>query len=632
MTETARNWSLDNQRYLSAALRTLGLRLADIPPATAEQEDAVAIATDMRYPPALETLRECFSLSEFERDIVLLCAGVELDAKFAEGCPSLPTFGLALSRLEKPHWSALTPASPLRRWRLVELGAGVSPTSSPLRIDERILHYLTGISYLDERLQPLVTLVPAPREVTVSHRMAVDRIKAAFRDKREWPLVQLGGNDQTAKEAVAALACAELDLQLHALRGADVPTGARDRDNLARLWEREALLHRGALLVSVESADARAVLPFVEQVHGLIVVTSDEPLALGARPVLRLDVDRPPPSEQHAAWLRHLGPLGERIDGDLRHVVSQFDFGLHTIRAASAQLDAVPDTDKPGQALWEICRSQSRPRLDDLAQRIEPAATWEDLVLPEEQLATLRDIAAHVRQRFQVYQMWGFATKGSRGLGISAVFSGPSGTGKTMAAEVLAAELHLDLYRIDLSSVVSKYIGETEKHLRRLFDAAEEGGAVLLFDEADALFGKRSEVKDSHDRYANIEVSYLLQRMDAYRGLAILTTNMKNALDAAFLRRIRFVVQFPFPDAQQRRDIWRRIFPNQTPTEGLDFDQLKRLSVTGGSIRAIALDAAFMAADSGAPVGMRHMLQAARREYLKLEKPMADSETSGWLG
>ena len=175
-----------------------------------------------------------------------------------------------------------------------------------------------------------------------------------------------------------------------------------------------------------------------------------------------------------------------------------------------------------------------------------------------------------MRHRAKVYDEWGFAEQSNRGLGLSALFSGPSGTGKTLAAEILANELRLDLFRIDLSAVVSKYIGETEKNLRRVFDAAEEGGAVLLFDEADALFGKRSEVKDSHDRYANVEVSYLLQRMEAYRGLAILTTNMKEALDPAFLRRLRFVVQFPFPDQAHRAEIWRRIFPAKTPTDELD--------------------------------------------------------------
>jgi SpoVK/Ycf46/Vps4 family AAA+-type ATPase len=240
------------------------------------------------------------------------------------------------------------------------------------------------------------------------------------------------------------------------------------------------------------------------------------------------------------------------------------------------------------------------------------------------------EIAVHARHRSKVFDDWGFADRSIRGSGVAALFAGPSGTGKTFAAEVLAADLALDLYRVDLSQVVSKYIGETEKNLRLIFDAAEGGGAVLLFDEADALFGKRSEVKDSHDRYANIEVSYLLQRMETYRGLAVLTTNLKTALDAAFLRRLRFIVQFPFPDAIGRAEIWRRIFPPQTPVEGLDAEKLARLAVSGGTIRNIALSAAFLAAQSGQPVQMRHLLQAARTEYVKLEKPLADSEVAGW--
>ena len=251
-------------------------------------------------------------------------------------------------------------------------------------------------------------------------------------------------------------------------------------------------------------------------------------------------------------------------------------------------------------------------------------------MLPEAQSTILHDIARQIRQRLKVYETWGFASKSARGLGISALFAGVSGTGKTMAAEALADELRLELYRIDLSQVISKYIGETEKNLRRVFDAAEGSSAILLFDEADALFGKRSEVKDSHDRYANVEISYLLQRMEAYRGLAILTTNMKDALDQAFLRRIRFVIQFPFPDEVLRAEIWRRIFPEQTPTEDLDISRLARLNVTGGNIRNIALYAAFLAADADQPVRMSHLLQAARAEFAKLEKPLTTAEIGGW--
>ena len=268
--------------------------------------------------------------------------------------------------------------------------------------------------------------------------------------------------------------------------------------------------------------------------------------------------------------------------------------------------------------------------MDDLARRIESRAGWDDLVVPEPQRRILEDLVACVRYRTRVYDDWGFATRDCRGLGVTALFCGVSGTGKTLAAEVIANELELDLYRIDLSGVVSKYIGETEANLRRIFDAAEDGGSILLFDEADALFGKRSEVKDSHDRYANIEVSYLLQRMEAYRGVAILTTNAREALDAAFLRRIRFAVQFPFPGPAERLEIWRRIFPDALPRTGIDAEKLARPAIAGGNIRNIAVNAAFGAARDGSPLTMRHLLDAARAEFGKIEKTLSGAETEGW--
>jgi SpoVK/Ycf46/Vps4 family AAA+-type ATPase len=311
------------------------------------------------------------------------------------------------------------------------------------------------------------------------------------------------------------------------------------------------------------------------------------------------------------------------LNGQVEVFTAQFDLSAASLRAVAAQA-------RSPEALWDACRAQSRPRLDDLAQRIETRAGWSELVLPAPQLAMLREIVAHVRQRSKVYETWGFAKKSTRGLGLSALFAGASGTGKTLAAEVLANELRLDLYKIDLSQVVSKYIGETEKNLRRVFAAAEEGGAILLFDEADALFGKRAEVKDSHDRYANIEVSYLLQRLEAYRGLAILTTNMKDAIDPAFMRRIRFVVQFPFPDTTERIEIWRQMFPVLTPLDGIDVARLARLHIAGGNIRNIALNAAFLAADANEPVRMNHVLRAARTEYAKIEKPLTPAEIGGW--
>jgi SpoVK/Ycf46/Vps4 family AAA+-type ATPase len=313
----------------------------------------------------------------------------------------------------------------------------------------------------------------------------------------------------------------------------------------------------------------------------------------------------------------------------LNDIASQYRLSARRV-ARGAALVAGADSAVDIATLHQFCRASGQT-ISDLAQPIVLRASWNDLVLPESQRRSLQQLAVHARHRITVYHDWGFADKSARGLGIATLFSGESGTGKTMAAEVLANVLGLALYRIDLSAVVSKYIGETEKNLRKLFDAAEDIGAILLFDEADALFGKRSDVKDSHDRYANIEVSYLLQRMEAYRGLAILTTNNKAALDTAFQRRLRFAVHFPFPDAVQREAIWRGVFPANTPLDCLDYKKLARLNVTGGNIRNIALSAAFLAAESGSPVNMSHLLRAAQLEAAKTEKSPSDAEVRGWV-
>jgi SpoVK/Ycf46/Vps4 family AAA+-type ATPase len=336
---------------------------------------------------------------------------------------------------------------------------------------------------------------------------------------------------------------------------------------------------------------------------------------------LALRVDKPVPEEQQRLWRQALqtGP-GDTLP---QRLATQFRFGAREIAEHAASPQAT-------HSLWQRCREAARPRLEALAQRVTSSATWADLVLPDTARQTLRLIAAQLQHRHRVHTDWGFAERSGRGLGLSALFFGDSGVGKTLACEVLANELQLDLYRIDLSAVVSKYIGETEKNLRSVFDGAEDTGAILLFDEADALFGKRSEVKDSHDRYANIEVGYLLQRMEAYRGLAVLTTNQRAALDAAFLRRLRFVVNFPFPDQAQRERIWRCSFPAALPRGEIDFAKLAKLPLAGGAINNIVLNAAFFAAADDAPVQMQHLAQAAQLEAAKQERPGADSQTRGW--
>ncbi len=623
------DWQAANQRHLSAALAVLAATIEGTPSDEAEAELRAA-AGAMPAPPALEALAAGFGLSPFERDIVLLCAGPELDASFP--LRSAPTFGLALARLPDAHWTALGPAAPLRRWRLVEVGAGATLAESPLRAEERVLHYLTGVSYTDERLQGLLAPVDALPELPAWHQELADRMAAALARSSEATL-QLDTRDVGAARAVAVAACASIGLRVVALEGADIPATASERDGLARLWEREAVLGGGVLLLELGEPDGepelRSAASFVDGVHGPLLISGRAALATRRRPVVRLEPRRPSAAERADLWRAALGETATSLNGSVDALASQFDIGANGIRSAAAAA-AAEEPERAETVLWDACRAWSRPGLDGLARRIEPAAGWDDLVLPERQREILRELSAHVRRRATVYDDWGFGAQASRGLGVSALFAGASGTGKTMAAEVLAGELALDLYCVDLSSVVSKYIGETEKNLRRVFDAAEGGGAILLFDEADALFGKRTEVKDSHDRYANIEVSYLLQRMEAYRGLAVLTTNMKEALDAAFMRRLRFVVQFPFPDAAQRAEIWRRIFPERTPTEGLRIEELARLNLAGGNIRSIALNAAFLAADAGEPVRMSHLARAARTEYAKLEKPLIETGVGSW--
>jgi MoxR-like ATPase len=648
--DAAATWREANRRYLTNALAVVQIWLdharseragaADPPDQEAALADLAAAAKAMPAPPAIDAVAAAFELSSFERDVLLLCVGVELDGAFAASCAaaqsetaaqSHPTFRLALSVLPNPHWSALSPAAPLRRFRLVEIEPGRTLTGSALRIDERVLHHIAGVPHLDERLAALVEpmrVVPAPAP---SHAAIAARIVALWArasSSGSTPIVQLSGPDGDSKRAVAAAACAEIGARLYAFP-AQLVGGGADELTLARLFTREAALAGSALLIDCDDLDladvarSTVVSRLLDRTPGLLFVTTRERGRVAGRPAALFEVAKPTPAEQRALWTTALGAGGVWPAPTIELLVSQFDMGAAAIDSARLAALAEPDAEAdPGRALWDACRAHARPRLDDLAQRIEVAAGWDDLVLPEVQLNMLREIAVHVRQRAKVYEAWGFASKGGRGLGVSALFAGASGTGKTMAAEVLAATLRLDLYRIDLSRVISKYIGETEKNLRRVFDAAEEAAAILLFDEADAIFGKRSEVKDSHDRYANIEVSYLLQRMEAYRGLAILTTNMKGALDTAFLRRIRFVVQFPYPDAAQRAEIWRRAFPPGTPIEGLDLQKLARLNVAGGNIRNIAINAAFLAAEAGGPVRMAEIMRAARSEYAKMERPL----------
>jgi hypothetical protein len=491
------------------------------------------------------------------------------------------------------------------------------------------------VNLVDTRLNTLIQARPLPEWIAAEHTLTATKAEGVFAAYAQYsPILHLCGDDPSGQEDAATLAAHNTGLQLFVVQAADLPPIGADLDQFSILWQREARLVPGALLIQAEpggfNAPARRL---AERLPGLVFLASREPVRL-TRAFLRFDVNKPQPMEQKRLWQKALGPAVASFNGTLDHLSEQFRLSARMIFSTGSVMASRVTSSKdsvPPEDLWNACRSLARPKLEDLAQRLVPSAGWDDLVLPEPQKQVLRQLAGQVRHRMQVYETWGFSAKGRRGLGVSALFTGESGTGKTLAAEVLARELSLDLYRIDLSAVVSKYIGETEKNLKQVFDAAEEGGVLLLFDEADALFGKRSDVKDSHDRYANIEVGYLLQRIEAYEGLAILTTNLKSSLDKAFQRRLRFTVNFPFPDANQREAIWSRVFPANTPTAGLDSRKLAQLNVTGGNIRNIALNAAFLAAEATKSVEMGHLLQAARLEAQKIERPLSDAEIRGWV-
>ena len=646
-------WSEANNIFLTAAIQWLRQLLrqedstntngeASIASEIQKSFETMTAAAAISKPPALMTISQQLGLSTFEERLLLLCAAMELDTGIASLCARAqdiperpyPTFALALTLFEQPRWDVLSPERPLRYWRLLEITrtSSIPLTVSPLVADERVVSYIKGLNYLDSRLRPY--LMPAdvadPLELPPSQKVYADKALQTLIDSPDdlpVPVIQLAGIDKTSKQLVAHVVASSLGLQLYTLPTHLIPAEVGELDAFARLWERESLLLPIALhldahdldMESPEDSKATLILRFLARSNGVFFLdTHDIWWGLG-RQSFDIDVSKPTPKEQLNAWTNALGSADGHLPVQLS---SQFHLNTVTIdKIARQAINTSRERDKPlGDQIWNACLAHTRPQLDALAQRITTHISWDDIVLPDQELGLLRHIAAQVKQRSTVYDTWGFRQRTSRGLGISVLFAGESGTGKTMAAELLANDLELNLFRIDLSGVVSKYIGETEKNLRKLFDAAEDGGALLFFDEADALFGKRSEVRDSHDRYANIEVNYLLQRIEAYQGLAILATNLKSSLDDAFIRRLRFVVTFPFPTKKFRLQMWQQVFPEQTPLREIDYERMAGFRLTGGSIFNIALNAAFIAADAGKPVDMRYLLEATRIEFFKRER------------
>jgi adenylate kinase family enzyme len=594
-------------------------------------------------PPALDAFAERFALTSFERAVVCLAVAPEIDPGFER------LFGYVQDDLTKRRatvplalalygdggldwlraWDAFLPDGVLGRFALVSVDSG----DRSLRIDPRVCDYMLGVNRIDERAAEVLRPVRgAP--LTPSLQDLAGRVALLIGNLPERARINLLGPKGSGKRSVARAAVERLGLQLQEVDSGCLPGERAELSEVLKLLEREAVLLGLAFYIDAdkvgEGTVRRAVDDAVARLDAVFLVGSTERWPC-ERELLPVRVPKPDRADQQLLWREALGDLSASLNGGLSAVAEQFDLGPAAIARAveftqlRARLNG-SGADLTTEDLWAACREQTAWALDELAQRIDPCHEWRDIVLPDDVFAQLREIAAQVANRARVYGEWGFGAKLSRGRGITALFAGASGTGKTLAAEILARELELDLYRVDLAGVVSKYIGETEKNLRRVFAAAEESGAVLFFDEADALFGKRSEVRDSHDRYANIEINYLLQRMEAYSGFAVLATNMKSQLDQAFARRIRFVVDFPFPDSASRRRIWAGVFPREAVVESLDFEFLSRLEIAGGNIKNIAVNAAFLAAAERTPIRMTHVMRAARREYAKIPKLVVESE------
>lgn len=604
-------------------------------------------------PPSLVILARQLGLSSFDTDVLSLCLAMELDTRVASLCAkaqddankTFPTFALAFALFDNPDWNSLSPNSSLRYWRLLEINQAGNQTltNAALAVDERIVNYIKGLNYLDDRLTPLLDpmgIQSVTETLPESQQILVDNIIQRLtlsRNREKSPVIELLGNDSSSKHLVAGQVVSKLGLALQVIGSKAIPQQMGDFETFTRLWHRESFLMPLALYVDAnDSSDIEKyqLKRLLARCSGVVFLDVNNAKDMAIHNRYSIEVCKPTPAEQEKLWASALD--GHSI-AQSQHLAEQFSFNQNEINRLAYSVLHESFNEETGEFaqksigslsddIWEACRLSARTGMEKLAKRIQVQAKWDQLVLPPEQKTLLQQISDQVAQRKRVYEDWGFRERMNRGLAINALFTGASGTGKTMAAEVIANELQLDLYRIDLSSVVSKYIGETEKNLSKLFDGAEDSGAILFFDEADALFGKRSEVKDSHDRYANIEINYLLQRLETYRGLAILATNMKSALDKAFVRRLRFIVDFPFPDVEQRKEIWEKVFPPEAPlAANFDYKRLAKLNLTGGNIHNVAMNAAFLAAQQNSEITMPLILNAARTEYRKLERPAKES-------
>jgi SpoVK/Ycf46/Vps4 family AAA+-type ATPase len=620
-------------------------------------------------------LASIFHLNSFEWDALLICLAPELDSKYEKLYAYLqddvtkksPSVNLILDLLcgssnREERIDAhicFFDQSPLLKYQLVKFTNDDDRQSKPLlsrclKIDERIAHFLLGFNLMDSRLSSYAKIINPQKEWTSLAMedklkkqligMANDYFEGYFMKTGKRGLVfYLKGPYGAGKKSTAEAICHQLELPLIIVDTRDLPVLNSEPgfEKAVKRFFREAILHSAAIyfedfdrLVTNDhdrkgDIFRKMIIRAVEAFSFITFLAGEKEWysqgELKSQAFVTIELPVPAYPLRKHLWKKYVNDID--IDG----VANKFNFTGGQIRDAAveagnlAMIRCCGDNSDGGitmEDLYRGCSRQSNRKLSEMARKIKPRYTWSDIVLPGDKLQQLKEIRNYVKYRQVIYHDWGFDRKLSLGKGLNILFSGLSGTGKTMAADVIANELHLDYYKIDLSCVVSKYIGETEKNLAAIFREAETANAILFFDEADALFGKRSEVKDSHDRYANIETGYLLQKMEEYEGVVILATNMIKNMDEAFVRRMHFTVEFPFPGETSRRQIWKNIFPSEAPLgKNIDFSFLTRnFKIAGGNIKNIALTAAFYAADDGQVVTMQHLVLAAKREFQKMGK------------
>lgn len=636
-------------------------------------------STDNSNPYLARLLKE-YNLSPFDMDIVLIALAPELDLRYERIFGYLqdditykrPSVDLALNLLcpsagvKESRRAHFADSAPLIRNNLLQLVQG-SDQPRPelayqLRLERQVINLVMGLANLDAGLSsfcrlidPTASLAAAP--ISIDLKRALPTLLAQSRETGQPIKLYFHGPRGAGKHETAEALAAQMNSPLLIVEMEQAILSATDFDRTLKLIFREARFRKAllylenfdALLEEERATPYRRFLKIVDEDRGAIVLASAKPPAAKCEYSIKsYKVHFPVQNfqQRRTCWdenlRRHGVMLGaeelETLAGGFRltngEIVAAIAaaIDLARLRAASRTSpetlthEALPQP--TANELFASARARLSHNLSSFARKIEPKYVWADIVLPVDQLAQLREICNQYKYQQVVYGEWGFGRKLSLGKGLNVLFSGHPGTGKTMAAEVIAGELHLDLYKIDLSQVVNKYIGETEKSLNRIFSEAQASSSILFFDEADALFGKRTEVKDSHDRYANIEVSYLLQKMEEYDGIAILATNLRQNMDEAFLRRMQFIVELPFPDEESRRRIWEVLFPREAPiASDVDFSLLAReVRLAGGNLKNIGLAAAFYAADDGRVIRQQHLVRAVRREFQKMGRSWSERD------